>query len=78
MGLNINLQTGLYEISELDITYSMPLETTRILKQHFQNNASGRVFEWYKNLDKVTKATVVRAGRIEIIGDDFYPDIEVV
>lgn len=77
LGLNINLQTGLYELSELDIAYSMPLETTRLLKQQFQNNANGRVFEWYRHLDKGTKATVTRTGRIEIIGDDFYPDLEV-
>ena len=75
--LKRNLFTGLYEITESGITYSMDLETTRLLKASFQNNAAcKKISEWYNQLDKDQRGKVTRTGALPIYVDAFYPDQE--
>lgn len=68
--LNYNIVSGLYEIKENEIVYSMPLEETRLLKKYY-----GGVSEWYMALDKDTKDRVTRSGNVPVEKDDFYPDL---
>lgn len=71
------MKTGLYDITEADITYSMPLETTRSLKAAFMNNAACKtVSEWYDQLGSAEKKNVIRKGDITEEESDFIPDPE--
>ncbi len=67
----------MYDVEQEGINYAMPMETTRILKQYYCNNAGGKIKEWYREIDNDTRSTVVRSGGVEILGDDFYPDKEI-
>lgn len=71
--LKENFKTGMYEITENNITYSMTLELTRHLKENIVQANS--VAEWYKNLDKFTRSKIIRTGTIPTEKDnDFFPD----
>jgi hypothetical protein len=67
-----NLSTGLYDIEENGITYSMTLELTRRLKEDIVNVKN--ISDWYKDLDKFTRAEIIRTGNVPKVKDDFYPD----
>ncbi len=58
-GLTRNLKTGLYEVTEAEVTYSMNLEMTRDAKAFFRNNFSGRLAEWYSQLPRAERAMVI-------------------
>jgi len=72
--LKHNTKTGLYDITEDGITYSMNLETVRSMSEHFKDfNATKKITSWYKDLDRFTKKGIVVTGKAEQ-ADTFYPD----
>ena len=76
-GLKWNHTTSMYEITEGDITYSMPLELTRSLKDAFINNAACKsIADWYNQLDKADRKFVIREGFVQQEDQDFFPDPE--
>ena len=70
--LDMNLKTGRYEITENDITYSMPFDLTIHLKQNIVNVTS--VADWYNDWDKFTRAKIIRTGDTPKQPDPFFPD----
>lgn len=75
-GLTYNFKSGKYEIEENDITYSMGLEETRLLKEYFKWDVARLLSEWYERLDKETKKKIIRTGNVPKQPNDFYPDVE--
>lgn len=77
-GLTYNVTDDLYEIKENGITYKMPLELTRSLKEYFKSTAVRSTFQnvesWYNSLLKDQKRQVIREGQITDSSDGFYPD----
>ena len=69
-----NPKSGLYEVVEQGVTYTMDIEMTRLLKQYFRNNERGKIADWYKQLPREEKQAVGRSGHLEIKSEDFYPD----
>lgn len=76
--LTYNSKSALYEIEELGILYSIPLEHTRLLKDFSRagNFPAGEalIASWYKSLSKSDKKKVIRTGNIPVPPDGFYPD----
>lgn len=50
-GLQRNIQTGLYEITEDGICYAMDLESTRLLKIYCTDNPRNKISEWHSSID---------------------------
>jgi hypothetical protein len=76
-----NPKTGLYEIIQEGITYCMPLELTRRLKQYYRiidNTGQGvaNMKMFYNDMSKDEKAQIIRKGISQQPGDNFFPDPE--
>jgi hypothetical protein len=85
LDLNFNPKTNLYEKTEAGITYGMPLELTRQIKNYFRYfplPSHGGLFrgpslaKWYDDLQKDLKKQVVRTGDVPQKSDDFVADPE--
>jgi hypothetical protein len=83
--LSRNRTTGLYEIGENGIIYSMELELTRKLRDDFRSfrmgtqEGTGKFFtmaRWYRDLPKELMRKVTRSGNLPPVQNDFYPDAE--
>lgn len=78
--LRHNAKSGLYEIAENGIEYSLPLELTRLLKAYsrswYTEKKEPLVASWYKSLGKFDKKRVVITGSIPAQAIEFYPDSE--
>lgn len=75
--LHYNPQTKLYEITEEGITYAMPLELTRGLKEYFAWHGPGdrrTMATWFAQLKLDEKDGVQRSGNVPQSPDDFFPD----
>lgn len=61
-GLNFNVKTGLYEITEERITYSFDFSMLAHLKNYLseRNRSIGIVGEWYADMSKFDKKKVKR------------------
>lgn len=76
--LHYNPATQLYEITEDGITYGMPLEVTRGLKEFFVwygPNDAKTVADWFQQLKLHENDQVIRTGNVPQAPDDFYPDV---
>lgn len=72
---------GYYSITRAGITYTMPLEQTRELKQYWRGYVSPErdrrsMQDWYSHLPNEIKKLVERAGDVPDVDDGFYPDLE--
>ena len=74
--LRYNMVSGLYDMVEAGITYSMQLEETRLLKDYFRTSKGISMADWYSKLDKFTKSRVVVEGNINKTYGDFFADAE--
>jgi hypothetical protein len=78
----VNRLTGLYDIDEARISYSMPLELTRVLKAyytHFRATpdiSSPTLANWYAGLLLQEKSLVKRSGSVPSIRDDWFADAD--
>ncbi|HVT83623.1 MAG TPA: hypothetical protein VHD35_00400 [Chitinophagaceae bacterium] len=75
--LHFDVQQNCYLIVDAGITYQMPLEMTRRLKQYFVwNNVRTKdhnVADWYESLSKEERKQVIRINAPEE-ANGFYPD----
>ncbi len=79
--INHNPSTGLYEIVQDGITYCMPLELTRRLKNYYKiirNTGQGvaNMKMFFADISKEEKAQVIRKGVENKPEDQFFPDPE--
>lgn len=82
--IHLNPETNLYEKKQDGITYGMPLELTRHLKDyyhHYHPGLSGKLDypsmdKWYRDLSNEQKKQVVRTGNVPKDKSDFFPDPE--
>jgi len=76
----VNRSTGLYEIDEDRVGYSMPLELTRMLKAYYTNfRASPDVpcptlANWYAELPLKERSLVKRSGSVPSVRNDWFAD----
>ena len=77
-GLHFDVQQNCYVITDAGITYKMPLEMTRRLKQYFVwNNVrtkDNNVATWYDSLSREERKQIIRINAPEE-ASEFYPDI---
>jgi hypothetical protein len=85
LDLTIVPGTDLYQKKENGITYQMPLELTRLLKEYYRYFKDGTeegtekyptMQRWYRDLKKEDKKKVIRLGNLPKETNDFYPDAE--
>ena len=78
----VNRTTGLYDIDEARVNYSMPLELTRLLKgyyTHFRatpDNPSPTLAHWYAGLPLKERPLVKRSGSVPSVRDDWFADAD--
>ncbi len=76
--LHFDVQQNGYVIHDAGITYKMPLEMTRSLKQYFVwdnvRTKDHNVAAWYDSLSKEERKQIIRINAPEEAGE-FYPDI---
>lgn len=73
--LKLNQVTGLYEMEELGITYSLPFELLEPIKHFFRHNKKAWLYQWYEQLPREERSMVVRSGNVPENNDTgFFPD----
>ncbi len=82
MRIERNITTGLYEVHEENITYAMPLELTRQLKEYYRGFRPAHqqhyptMDRWYRDLNNEQRKQVKRSGNVPQDPVDFFPDPE--
>lgn len=70
--------TNLYEIKEKGITYGMPFTEFQYFKQYFGKSGTmindNSIEIWYSSLDRTSKKSITRSGKVQGENDGFYPD----
>lgn len=82
--LRYDPEKQLYSRTQEGITYSMPLELTRHLKEYYRDydgkldggHAYPSMDRWYRDLSKQQKQQVIRTGNVPVPKSDFFPDPE--
>ncbi len=83
LGMRITANTseiGMYDVSENGITYTMDLETTRLLKDYYKGFRPAHrshfptMERWYQDLPNDVRKRVKRTGNVPPPTSDFFPD----
>ncbi|HMH23635.1 MAG TPA: hypothetical protein VK563_17735 [Puia sp.] len=79
---SVNRVTGLYDIDESRVSYSMPLELTRLLKAYYTHfratpdTPGPTLANWYAGLPLQERSLVKRSGTVPEVRKDWFADAE--